>query len=190
MDWKDIGSLLGGIAPTLGTILGGPLGGAAGSILSGALGTAATPEAVGAALSQPASPEAIAKAEAEVKEKYGYLSEAAKADAQQVIAINQTMQAETAAGVSWWHWRHLIGYATLLWAVAVLPPFVLAMWKGDASVINAVTAGLGSATLFFGILAGLNGYVAQDTTRRIATATTGQAGGLLGAVLGNIIGKK
>ena len=70
--------------------------------------------------------EKLAAAEAEAQARWPALAEIAKAEAAdrtaQALAINETIRAEVAAGVSWWHWRHLMGYATLLWAVAVLPP--------------------------------------------------------------------
>ena len=39
MDWKDISKLVGGAAPILGTLLGGPAGAAVGGLIASALGT-------------------------------------------------------------------------------------------------------------------------------------------------------
>jgi len=59
MNWKDIAGALGKAAPVLGGILGGPAGAAVGSLVAGALGTDATPEAVSKALTQ--DPQALVK---------------------------------------------------------------------------------------------------------------------------------
>lgn len=50
MDWKDIAGKVGAAAPVLGTLLGGPAGGAVGSLIAAALGTKSDPEEVDAAL--------------------------------------------------------------------------------------------------------------------------------------------
>lgn len=59
MDWKDIASIVGKAAPVVGTLLGGPAGAAVGSLISAALGTENTPDAVSAALL--GDPDAIVK---------------------------------------------------------------------------------------------------------------------------------
>lgn len=186
MNWDDIGKTLLGLGlPTLGTALGGPLGGAAGKMIADALGTSPTPAAVGAALStDPAVQQKLAETEAEWARTAAAI---ANAGAQQGQAINTTMQAEIASGVSWWHWRHLIGYATLLWAVFPLPALALFMWQGDVTKINAIVAGIVALTSWFAILAGLNGYVAMDTSRRQTAAASGNEiptviGGLIKAI--------
>ena len=50
MDWKDIKGLIGKGAPLIGTLLGGPAGGAVASLVANALGVEDTPDAIGAAL--------------------------------------------------------------------------------------------------------------------------------------------
>lgn len=66
MDWKDIGKMIGKVAPILGTVLGGPAVGAATggvvSLISGALGiepAEATPDVIGAMIQ--GDPEALLK---------------------------------------------------------------------------------------------------------------------------------
>lgn len=59
MDWKSIGKALGTSAPVIGTLLGGPAGGAVGALVASALGTSNDPDSVSAALA--ASPDALAK---------------------------------------------------------------------------------------------------------------------------------
>lgn len=50
MNWKDIQNAVATVAPSLGALLGGPLGGVAGVFVSQALGVENTPSAVDAAL--------------------------------------------------------------------------------------------------------------------------------------------
>ena len=46
LDWKDISNVVGKTAPILGTVLGGPAGGAIGALVSSALGTENSAESV------------------------------------------------------------------------------------------------------------------------------------------------
>lgn len=50
MNWTDIAGVVGKAAPIVGGLLGGPAGAAVGGLISTALGTAATPDAVSAAI--------------------------------------------------------------------------------------------------------------------------------------------
>ncbi|WP_175950393.1 hypothetical protein [Burkholderia sp. BCC0405] len=59
MDWSDIAGVIGKAAPVVGTLLGGPARAAVGGLISSALGTDNTPQAVSSALA--ADPDAIAK---------------------------------------------------------------------------------------------------------------------------------
>lgn len=88
MDWSKISSVVGTAAPILGTLLGGPAGAAAGSLVAAALGTSNDPEAVSAALV--ADPSALAK----IRE----LEINSKVQLQQLVvqAENNRLQAEAA----------------------------------------------------------------------------------------------
>lgn len=55
MKWSDVGKLLGDVAPVVGGLLGGPAGAAVGGLVSKALGTDNTPDAVAAAIQDPAN---------------------------------------------------------------------------------------------------------------------------------------
>jgi len=58
--WSAIKGLVGAVAPTIGSAIGGPVGAGAGKILAQVLGVPAEPEAVQKALSE-ASPEQLAE---------------------------------------------------------------------------------------------------------------------------------
>jgi hypothetical protein len=69
----------------------------------------------------------------------------------------------------------------------VLPPFALAMWKADVAALTAITTALTSAIPFFVILAGFNGYIAQDSTRLKATAITGEHAPSVAATVDKVV---
>lgn len=60
MKWNAIKGLVGAVAPTIGSAIGGPVGAGAGKILAQVLGVPAEPQAVQKALSE-ASPEQLAE---------------------------------------------------------------------------------------------------------------------------------
>lgn len=185
MQWKDLaGKLVKAGAPIIGTAIGGPfggiIGGALGSVLASALGTDETPEAIDAALSN-TPPDVLAgklaAAESEAAAKWPALAEMVKAEAEdrtaQSQAINETIRKEIGR-VSWWHWRHLLGYAVLAWVACPLPIILYHMAVGNLPILNGVVAALVSLIPLIGIAAALNGYVAGDTTRQKITAATGE----------------
>jgi hypothetical protein len=189
MDWKDIGGLVAPFAPTIGKVIGGliPFPGAGlggellGKLIANQFGVQETPEAVDNAIRN--SPrdvvaEKLAAAEAEAQAKWPALAEIAKAEAAdrtaQSQAINETIRTEAASGVSWWHWRHLIGYLVILyglqqigmiWLAALSPKTIT---PADAALLFNATA------IFTGGLYALLGYIAQDNTKLRETAITGE----------------
>jgi hypothetical protein len=176
-----LGKLLGDVAPFPGgSMLGEMLGSWAGNAIANALGVPATPEDVGAAIQQlppgelqarlaPVESEAAAKWEAIAK-----IEEARAADrTAQSQAINTSIREEVAQGVSWWHWRHLLGYLVLLYGLEQVIAIAYAMFGKGIS--PADLAALFNATAVFtaGLFA-LLGYVAQDTSNTKIAALTGE----------------
>lgn len=196
MNWSTIGGLVKTVAPTLGTLLGGPLGGIAGTLLGAALGLGGsgnpiTPETVQAII-QKGGDVVIAQiqaAEQQAVAEWGYLSTAIQADAQQSQAINETVRAEIAGGVSWWHWRNLLGYSILAQTAAPLPILISYLYHGNAHGIDEIIT---LTTAFLPILtieAALLGYVAADTTRRITTAVVGNHAPTIAEAIGKLVKK-
>jgi hypothetical protein len=179
MDWKDLaGTLIKTGAPIIGTALGGPLGGTvggiAGKLIADALGVPATPEAVHEAIQADPAGASVALASADAK--WQAMAEIAKADAAdrtaQSQALNETIRTEIATGMSWWHWRNLLGYVPVVIGaeVAGMVPFV-ALGKITASDMVAIITAITPLVVTF---SGLLGYVAQDTTKLKTTAITGE----------------
>lgn len=174
-----LGTILRSVAPTVAKGLVGPLGGVAVEIVLDVLGVPknAPPEVVqSAAEAAAANPDEtmIKLAEAEERYKTAVVTAAADVSKTNIVEVNKSIQAEQRAKVGFWHWRNMIGYATLIWAVSVLPPFVFHLWVADVGKLNVVTTAIVAIIPFFGILAGLNGFVAQDTSKMKEAAWTGQ----------------
>ena len=186
MDWKSIAAIVAPLAPTLGKILGGLipfpggsiLGEWAGNALATALGVANTPEAVGNAVQNMSPDQLQAKLDAveqEASARWEAMARIAEAEAAdrtaQSQAINETIR-EEAPRVPWWHWRHLLGYVLVLLGVEVvtLVPLVV---TGKITAVD-LAAIITALTPITGIFAALNGYIAQDNTKRLTTAITGE----------------
>ena len=93
MNWKDLTGVVGKIAPMLGAALGGPAGGAVGSMISAALGVDNTPDAVAEAVKT--NPEAAVKlAEIQANLEIARLN----ADTAQHSETEQTARAEQQSG--------------------------------------------------------------------------------------------
>ncbi len=68
MNWSNIRDTVARVAPIAGGLLGGPAGGAVGTLIADALGVSADPGAVAAALADPASVERLRQMEAKHRE--------------------------------------------------------------------------------------------------------------------------
>lgn len=188
MDWKAVASLAAPFAPTVGKILGGFIpfpGGAllgewAGNALASALGVPATPEAVGGAIqADPAGAAAKLQAvENEAAARWDAMARIAEAEAEdrtaQSQAINETIRTEIATGMSWWHWRHAIGYVYLLWFLIPIPAFIRLTMTYNAEAVAQLTALIGACVPLYGFMSAVLGYVAQDTTKLKTAAITGE----------------
>lgn len=150
MNWKDIATDIGKIAPTLGLALGGPAGAAVGAIVSSALGTPNDPAAVQAALGNPdtlvklkqiESEQAIGLQQLVVQAEQNRLA----ADTQSLQAVNASIQAEAKAD-HWptYTWRPMIGFAV---AFILVASSVLVLGVFAAQVLGAKEASLAVSQL-------------------------------------------
>lgn len=133
MQWTDIAGAVGKFAPLVGTLLGGPAGGAVGGLVASALGVESTPDAVSQALAT--SPDAavkIAEIQATQAAKLQELLVTAEqnrlaAETAQLQAVNATMQAE-AKSEKWpqYSWRPFNGFVvgTMAFGVYFVLPLV------------------------------------------------------------------
>ena len=157
--WDKIKDVVGSVAPVAGSMLGGPAGGAVGSMLASALGVDNTPDAVADAIkTDPQAAIKIRQIEAQLEQT-------------RLEVRGQAVQAE-AKGESWLqrNWRPL----TMVWFSFL----VGAYWFGytpeklsDAAVLS----------LFGLIKLGLGGYVIGRSAEKITKEISGS--GLLGKIL-------
>lgn len=117
LTWKDIAGVVGKEAPILGTLLGGPAGGAVGAIIASGLGVGNTPDDVKVALAT--NPDAAVKLAQIEKDRQVELQQLVMQSEQnrlanetaQIVAVNTTMQAEDKAE-HWptYSWRPFVGF--------------------------------------------------------------------------------
>lgn len=110
MDWGDIKDAVASVAPTLGTALAGPAGGAVGGMLATALGVDQTPEAVSQAIK--ADPQAAVK----LREVEAGLERAQiEAGTKRLETVNETIRTEAKSDDAYVRrWRPTFGYLVAL----------------------------------------------------------------------------
>lgn len=189
MNWSDLGRTLLGLGlPTLGGLLLGPGGAAIGSTIASQIGVPATPEALGKALQT--DPDVLKKMQDTEAEWARTAATMAQANATQAQSVNATIQAEIAKGVSWWHWRHLLGYVVGGWIAGIAVATTKLMFVGSVEQITLLSPLLNSVWPYFGAACGLLGYVAMDTSRRTTSAAAGVPAGSLLDVIGGLFKRK
>lgn len=171
MDWSSIGRIIGNAAPLVGSLLGGPAGGAVGALVACALGADNDPASVERALS--ADPAALARVrELELTqrtelERLAVQSEANRlaADTASIVAVNQTMQAETAANDPWSRrWRPMVGFVfggcLGVTVLAVAVAFVVLAVSDPTAALVQLPAFVGAMTALLTPAAGILGVTA------------------------------
>lgn len=114
MKWSDVSGFVGKAAPVVGSLLGGPAGGAVGSLVASALGVEATPDNVAEALkSDPQAAVKLQQLENEHKQEMRRM--VLESESNRLEQINQTMRAEAASSDPYVRrWRPTYGYTTCL----------------------------------------------------------------------------
>ena len=138
--WESIKSTVAGAAPLLGSALGGPAGGAVGTMISEALGVEDKPEAIQQALQQ--DPEASAKLQALQQEHRRELRRMTlEAETKKLAQINQTMRAELQAESGYrTNWRPTFGYAaSIAFGLQMIGLTVVFGWVAIAAPAEAGT---------------------------------------------------
>lgn len=165
MDWKDVATTVGRVAPLLGTLLGGPAGPAIGGLVASVLGTGNSPDEVGQVLAS--NPDAVVKLRQIEADRQAKLQELATDQVKAELAaatqnagdVNRTMQAE-AASEHWptYTWRPFIGFAVGFnvgaSSLLVLSVFVPVMF-GSKEAAGAIA----QLPMVLGALAGINATV-------------------------------
>ena len=131
--WSKVTSFLGGNARVIGALLGGPAGAAVGALVSSALGTDNTPDAVYAKLQ--ADPSALAAVrELEIThaadlQRLQVQAESNRlaADTARIQTVNATMQAEAQTGKGGWRawWGYISAVCFGVEIIAVIATVLL-----------------------------------------------------------------
>jgi len=195
MDWKGVaGKLVTLGAPMLGSALGGPLGGLAGKIVADAFGaTAATPDAVHAAITNTSGPDLRIAAEAAQQAEAQWMVALAEIGKVQVSEIGETMRAEAASEdmLQRW-WRPL--YALEL-SLIECPAFAFtllhALWSGHETGINGFANLSGLLMTYFAARFGVLGVYVSGRSREKQCALTGEgAPSIVGTVVKAVTRKR
>jgi len=112
MDWGNVANLVKSAAPLVGTVLGGPVGAAAGVIggIASLFGTEPEPDKIEAAIK--ADPEALVKLKQfEIQNQTDLQKLAIQCSTQITLEVNKTMQTESKSD-KWWvsGWRPFWGF--------------------------------------------------------------------------------
>lgn len=192
--WSELGKQVIALgAPLLGAALGGPLGGAAGQVLAGAVGASKpSPDEIGKALPA-AAPEKLLEAEARWAEAIRAEAEAAGAMARET---HQTIRAELNADdvLQRW-WRPLYAIELTLECAALWAIVLHGFWQGDAALLTALINATALLVAYWGFRFGVLGVYFSGRTREKVCAATGQnpagaAGDLLSAVAKSVLKKR
>ncbi len=184
MDWSKLKNIVAKAAPMLGTVLGGPLGGAAGSLIASGLGVEDDPDAVMAALQDPSA--AARLKEIEMTNKV----EIQRLVTQTVIAKEEGWTERYKAMVAA-DGQSTRPYIAKMMAWALLIPYILIGCAMTWAIIDAqvmiedMWETLGAYLLIpMGLLRAYFGELRKEQGQRLGMA---QPTGLLGSLLG--IGK-
>ncbi|WP_447926933.1 3TM-type holin [Vreelandella sp. EE27] len=142
MQWRDVAETVGGMAPLLGSALGGQAGGAVGTLAARALGVKATPEAVKQALGDPDATLKLQRLENEHEQTLTRMI--LEAESARLTEVNQTMRAEAASCDPFVRrWRPTFGYLTALaWVIqgVAIAWSIVASPEHAGIVAQAITA--------------------------------------------------
>lgn len=155
--WDKVKKGLAGAAPLLGTVLGGPGGGALGSLVASVLGTDDEPEAIAVAI-EGASPEQLTRLKEIQLNNHAAIERLmieqgiveAKSDASKIESVNATMRVETKAEDPWTRrWRPFWGYMTagaFFMVIGFLCYFIVTATAAELMLLPAIVTAI--ATLF------------------------------------------
>lgn len=188
MEWKDLKSIVGKSAPILGTLLGGPAGGAVGALVSSVLGVDNEPDEVHKALS--ADPSLLLKLrKAEIRQQTQLQQMMVESETKRLSEVNETIRAELASGDKFKsYWRPLFGYVmALTWGAIMLATTYQILFKPDVAS-NTISA-LGQLSALWGIGLAVLGINVHKRSDDKALAYGKPQEGILSAVASRIKGQ-
>lgn len=172
-DWSDVGNAVADMAPAIGSVLLGPVGAAAGSVLASIFGTEDKPDAVMHAIrNDPEAAVKLRKAELEYAVEMRRLAIVART---QQIEVNKAEAQSDNVFVS--GWRPAVGWtcaAAFGWTFVLQPfaAFALAVSGADHQPLPELSLSQMMPVLI-GML-GLGGFRSFEKFRGVKTRTPGQ----------------
>jgi Holin of 3TMs, for gene-transfer release len=164
MEWQDLKGVVGKAAPLLGTLLGGPAGGAVGALVSSVIGVDNEPDEVHKALS--ADPSLLLKLrETEIQQQTQLQQMMVESETKRMTEVNATMRAELASGDKFKsYWRPLFGYVmAVTWGAIMLATTYQIIVSPDAAATTIAALGQLSALWGIGLaVLGINVYKRSD----------------------------
>ncbi len=211
MTWKDVAHAVADFAPTAGSLLGGPAGGAVGALIAATLGTATEPDKVVEAIQS--DPQAAVKLkELELNHRLEMERLVVQAEAnrlaretaelqeetKQAQTVNETMQEEVrnADKEAWYQkgWRPFNGFAVgaafFISVVCILWLAYVAVSEKDTTAMAMIPQLVTALAMLFTLAYAVLG-VAAHHRGKVKRITAGESGaGLLGALADRFKNKK
>ena len=167
MDWDAIKNKIGGVAPVIATMFGGPMAGAVTKMIANTLGVEATPDAIGAELER--NPEALLKIKQLELDRFKVQVDLEKtgieADSKTITEVNATMREESKSE-NWWTsaWRPYWGFvsATAFLALVIFVCYLAyrAITLKDSDAMTMIPQMIFAFTGLFAIPGGILGVTA------------------------------
>jgi len=187
MNWSAIGQSVAKVAPLIGSLLGGPAGGAVGAMVANAMGVDNNPAAVASVLQ--ADPAVLTRIrELELTHAAELQRMQIEAETARLSEINQTIRAEAASLDPYVRrWRPTYGYAAAFtWSVQmiglmIIVGYVVVEEPTSASVVISALAGLlGPLMVLWGVALSILGVsIAKRSQDKQIAAGQQPAPGLL-----------
>lgn len=171
MKWSDVSGVIGQVAPILGTALGGPAGGAIGALVSAALGTTNSPDAVAQAIkADPAN--AVKLVELQTAHQEMLITTIAQYATVEITEGAANVRAETTSE-SWitknWRPMMMLMFGGIIFNNYIFAPYMQAIFNTSVSLPTP-------PDLWELIKIGLGGYVVGRSGEKIMAMYTGLKG--------------
>lgn len=195
MEWRDVASTVGKVAPLVGGALGGPAGAAVGRLAAGVLGVESSPQALSKAASDPEAANKLRQLELDHKEQLTRMT--LEAETARLGEINKTMRAETDSNDAYVRrWRPTYGYFTAaawfvqMTGITVILGLVAYRDPGElATVVGALGTVLTALMGLWGIaLAVLGVNISKRSQDKQVAAGQQPPGGFMGAIAKRLAG--
>lgn len=179
MSWKDVAGKVGKFAPLLGTVLGGPAGGAIGGLVAAALGSGNDPDAISAAIDADPSAEAKLR-ELEERNRHDLESAHIRAAETSVREVNATMRVEASSSDAYVRRArptlvYLIGLIVFVMVAGALAILATAPVEALPAVVDGLIAVYGQLMVPLSLLCGAIGVYVRSRSTHDKALESGRA---------------